>query len=37
MDAFNTAFRPRRKLLVGGNGIPIGEFLEEPVEHWVKG
>jgi len=36
MDAFSTAFKPTRKLLVGGDGISIGEFLEEPVEQWVK-
>jgi len=30
------AFKPTRKLLVGGDGIPISEFLKEPVEHWVK-
>ena len=35
MDAFSAAFKPTRKLLVGGDGIPIREFLEEPVEHWV--
>ena len=35
MDAFSTAFKPTRKLLVGGDGISIGEFLEEPVLHWV--
>ena len=37
MDAFSAAFKPTRKLLIGGKGIPIGEFLEKPVEHWVKG
>ena len=36
MDAFSTAFKPTRKLLVGGDGISIDEFLEEPAEHWVK-
>jgi len=36
MDAFSTAFKPTRKLLVGGDGIPIGEFLEEPAEQWVR-
>ncbi len=36
MDAFSDAFKPTRKLLVGGDGIPISEFLKEPVEHWVK-
>jgi predicted AAA+ superfamily ATPase len=23
-------------LLVGGDGIAVGEFLAEPVEHWVR-
>lgn len=36
MDAFSAAFKPTRKLLVGGDGIPIGKFLEKPVEEWVK-
>jgi len=36
MDAFSDVFKPTRKLLVGGDGIPISEFLKEPVEHWVK-
>jgi hypothetical protein len=35
MDAFSTAFNPTRKLLVGGDGISIGEFLAKPVLHWV--
>jgi hypothetical protein len=35
MDAFAAAFRPGRRLLVGGDGIPVSEFLSEPVEHWV--
>ena len=35
MDAFSAAFKPTRKLLVGGNGIPIGKFLEQPVHQWV--
>ena len=33
--AFDAAFRPKRKLLVGGDGIPIEEFLGKPVDHWV--
>lgn len=37
MDAFSTAFKPTRKLLVGSGGIPIGEFLAKPVLHWVGG
>jgi predicted AAA+ superfamily ATPase len=36
MEAFSAAFRPRRKLLVGGDGIALDEFLARPVEHWVK-
>lgn len=35
MDAFTAAFRPDRRLLVGGDGIPVGDFLDRPVEHWV--
>ena len=35
LDAFTAAFGACRKLLVGGDGIPIGEFLEQPVEHWL--
>lgn len=31
MDAFARTFNPQRKLLVGGQGIPIGEFLSLPV------
>ncbi|MBI4408069.1 MAG: ATP-binding protein [Gemmatimonadetes bacterium] len=36
MDAFAATARPGRKLLVGGNGIAIEEFLLKPVEHWVS-
>jgi hypothetical protein len=35
MAAFAAAFQPGRSLLVGGDGVPMGEFLSEPVEHWV--
>jgi hypothetical protein len=35
MEAFATAFRPSRSLLVGGQGIPLGEFLERPAAHWL--
>jgi len=35
MQAFNEAFRPDRLLLVGGDGIPIEEFLVQPVERWL--
>ncbi len=35
MAAFIEAFAPARVLLVGGNGIPIEEFLARPASHWV--
>lgn len=33
--AFQRAFDPDRTLLVGGDGIPVEEFLTKPVSHWV--
>ncbi len=33
--AFVETFSPKRTLLVGGDGIPIEEFLLQPVEHWA--
>jgi predicted AAA+ superfamily ATPase len=36
MEALSKAFRVRRQLLVGGQGIPLEEFLLTPVEHWVS-
>jgi len=33
--AFAEAFRVHRTLLVGGDGVPLGDFLEQPVSHWV--
>ena len=36
LDAFAEAFKPRRKLLVGGDGIALEEFLARPVEHWLR-
>jgi predicted AAA+ superfamily ATPase len=35
MDAFVAEFRPYRKLLVGEGGIPLAEFLSQPVSHWT--
>lgn len=35
LDAFASEFRVERGLLIGGNGIPVGEFLSHPVERWV--
>ena len=37
MEAFGAAFKPKRRLLVGGDGISIEEFLSREVEHWVAG
>jgi predicted AAA+ superfamily ATPase len=35
LAAFAKAFGPRRTLLVGGDGIPLDEFLGRAVTHWV--
>ena len=35
MSAFVKNFSPDRTLLVGGDGIPVEEFLSRPVAHWV--
>jgi predicted AAA+ superfamily ATPase len=36
LDAFAEAFKAGRRLLVGGGGVPVEEFLARPVEHWIK-
>ena len=36
MDAFAKEFAPKRKLLVGGQGIPLEEFLVTPPEGWLR-
>ncbi len=36
VDAFAAAFRPRRSLLVGPDGIPVQDFLSRDVQHWVR-
>jgi uncharacterized protein len=33
--AFSAAFKPQRTLLVGGDGVTPGDFLAQPVAHWV--
>lgn len=35
LDAFSKTFHPKRTLLVGGDGIPLDEFLVKPVEQWL--
>jgi hypothetical protein len=36
LASFGEAFRPRRTLLVGGDGIPVKEFLSRPVTDWLQ-
>jgi predicted AAA+ superfamily ATPase len=36
LAAFAAAFKPKRNLLVGGDGIPLEEFLGAPPERWVR-
>ena len=36
MPAFVDAYSPLRTLLVGGDGVPIEEFLSRPVSHWTR-
>jgi hypothetical protein len=33
--AFDKAHHPTSKLLVGGQGIPIAEFLQAPASYWI--
>jgi len=35
LAAFAKAFKPRRTLLVGGDGIAVEEFLSRPVTDWI--
>ncbi|KAF0124722.1 MAG: putative ATPase [Elusimicrobia bacterium] len=34
MNLFAKEFHPYKKLLVGGQGIPLEEFLSTPADHW---
>jgi predicted AAA+ superfamily ATPase len=36
LAAFSEAFKPKRTLLVGGDGIPVEEFLSRPVTDWLQ-
>jgi predicted AAA+ superfamily ATPase len=36
MEAFSKAYKPLRKLLVGGQGIELEEFLMKPAAHWFS-
>lgn len=35
MSAFVEAYQPAHCLLVGGDGIPLEEFLRKPATHWL--
>lgn len=36
MEALSKEFRIKRKLLVGGDGVSVEEFLLTPLEHWLR-
>lgn len=36
LSAFDAAFKPKRQLLVGGDGIAVEKFLRTPVTRWVE-
>ncbi len=36
MEEFSRTFKVKRQLLVGGQGIAIGEFLSSPVDKWIE-
>jgi predicted AAA+ superfamily ATPase len=36
LAAFSLQFKPKRQLLVGGQGIPLDEFLSQPAAHWLS-
>ncbi len=36
IEALSKEFRLKRKLLVGGDGIPVEEFLLTPAGHWLS-
>ncbi|MFQ5853706.1 MAG: hypothetical protein ACE5JU_24370 [Candidatus Binatia bacterium] len=36
MDALSKEFRIQRKLLVGGQGIGVKQFLLMPIEEWLS-
>lgn len=36
VETFSKQFKPKRKLLIGGQGIPLEEFLVQPAGHWLE-
>jgi len=35
LAAFTVTHPSARPLLVGGDGVPLADFLSKPVEHWL--
>jgi len=35
MEAFAKQFKPKRQLLVGGQGVPLAEFFSRPARYWL--
>ncbi|KAF0144742.1 MAG: putative ATPase [Nitrospirae bacterium] len=35
MDEFSRIFKPKRKLLIGGGGLPLEKFLSIPAANWL--
>jgi predicted AAA+ superfamily ATPase len=35
IETFSKLYRPQRKLLIGGDGIPVEEFLSIPISKWL--
>ena len=35
IEAFAKRFQPKRKLLIGAQGIPLDEALSRPPEYWL--
>jgi predicted AAA+ superfamily ATPase len=36
LETFARAFEPTRVLVVGGDGVPLDDFLSAPVEQWLR-
>jgi uncharacterized protein len=36
MEVFARTFKPKRQLLIGGQGLPLEEFLSKPARHWLS-
>ena len=36
MEDFARQFKPKRQLLIDGQGIPLDEFLSKPAGYWLS-